>query len=317
MASENTVPGLAQTLGVEAGATVLHEDLAAAALSDGDIRTLRRRGELERIFRGAYRLPSGPVYSDARYLATVLAFADTRRHVSDPPVIAGPAAVVLHGLPLLGAPPRLVHVARAYPGGRSARGLGIPVGEVPADQLATVAGTATVRAARAALDTARLMTLEAGVVAADAALRRGLTSTDELRAVVDTLKGCRGIERARRCVELADGASESPGESWSAVVLDRLGIIRPERQQEFFDSSGLIGRSDFWWPDQQTVGEFDGRVKYGRANPTGRAPEDVLWSEKVREDRLRGIGLSIVRWTTPDLQHPHSLANRLKAALAR
>lgn len=316
MTPEEAVPDFAGRLGVAPGAPILHEDLAAATLSDADIRSMRRRNELERIFRGAYRIPDGRQYSDARYLATVLAFADARRHGSGPPVIAGPAAVVLHGLPLLGRPPRLVHVARSYSGGRAARGLGIPVGEVPTDQLVSVAGTLAVCAARAALDAARLMTLEAGVAAADAALRRGLTTADELGSVVATLKGCRGIERARRCVELADGTSESPGESWSAVVLDRLGIDRPARQQEFVDDAGLIGRTDFWWPDHQTIGEFDGRIKYGRQNPTGRAPEDVLWSEKVREDRLRAIGLAIVRWTTPDLRAPHSLAKRLAAAFA-
>src|SRR5674476_401682 len=47
------------------------------------------------------------------------------------------------------------------------------------------------------------------------------------------------------------------------------------------------GRVDFWWPGARVVGEFDGRVKYGRANPSGRPPEDVLWDEKLREDRLR------------------------------
>jgi hypothetical protein len=314
MTTERTVPDAASRLGLEPGLPVLRADLTAATLTDADIRALRRRDELERIFRGAYRVPNGPQVPDTRYLATVRAFADARRHRSVP-VIAGPAAVVLLGLPLLGTPPRYVHVARAFTGGRSARGLALPVGEVPAAQLVTVEGTVTACAARAALDTARLMSLEAGVAAADAALRRRLTTGDELAAVMATLRGTRGAARARRCVELADGRSESPGESWSAVVLDRLGIVRPERQQEFFDDDGLIGRVDFWWPGTWTGGEFDGRVKYGRLDPTGRAPEDALWAEKVREDRLRAIGLGVVRWITADLRRPPGLARRLAAAL--
>lgn len=314
MTTQRAVPDLTSRLGTEPGFPVLREDLTGAALTDADVRALRRAGELERVFRGAYRVQTGPGCPDTGYLATVRAFADPRRHRTGPPVLAGPAAVVLHGLPLLGTPPRFVHVARPYTGGRSARGLGMPVGDVPAPQLVTVAGAVAVCAARAALDTARLMSVEAGVAAADAALRRGLTTPEELAEVVTTLRGCRGAARARRCADLADARSESPGESWSAVVLDRLGILRPERQQEFADAAGLIGRADFWWPGHRTVGEFDGRVKYGRVNPTGRAPEEVLWAEKVREDRLRAVGLRVVRWTTPDLRRPLALARRLTAA---
>ena len=313
MTTQRTDPDVASRMGLPPGLPVLRADLTAATLTDADIRALRRRDELERIFRGTYRVGSGPQVPDTRYLATVRAFADARRHRAAP-VIAGPAAVVLHGLPLLGAPPRLVHVARAFTGGRSARGLAMPVGEVPADQLVTVAGTVSVCAARAALDTARLMSVEAGGAAADAALRRGLTTADELAAVVATLRGARGVARARRCVDLADGHSESPGESWSAVVLDRLGIVRPERQEPLYDRAGLIGCAGFWWPGTRTVGEFDGRVKYGRANPAGRAPLDVLWAEKVREDRLRAVGLGVVRWISADLRRPLGLARRLAAA---
>ena len=312
MTTQRTDPAAGQ-FGLPPGRPLLRTDLTAATLTDADIRALRRRDELERIFRGAYRVPSGPLVPGARYLTTVQAFADARRHRCAP-VIAGPAAVVLHGLPLLGTPPRYVHVARAFTGGRSARGRAMPVGEVPADQLVTVAGTVSVCAARAALDTARLMSVEAGVAAADAALRRGLTTASELAAVAATLRGARGAARARRCVDLADGRSESPGESWSAVVLDRLGIVRPQRQEQFFDREGMIGRADFWWPGTRTVGEFDGRMKYGRVNPTGRAPQEVLWAEKIREDRLRAIGLGVVRWITADLQRPVGLARRLAAA---
>lgn len=317
MATERALLDLVSVLGLMQGQPILREDLALATLSDADPRALRRTQALERIFRGAYRTGDRPIYADARYLTTVQAFADARRRQIDPPVIAGPAAVVLHGLPLLGTPPRYVHVARAYTGGRAARGLGMPVGEVPAAQLTSVAGLRVVCAARAALDASRLMSLEAGVAAADAALARGMTTPDELAAVVATLRGCRGAARARRCADLADGRSESPGESWSAVVLDRLGIVRPERQQVFSDAAGTIGRVDFWWPEHRTVGEFDGRVKYGRGDPAGRAPEDVLWDEKVREDRLRATGLTVVRWTTSDLRRPTNLARRLPAALHR
>jgi hypothetical protein len=41
------------------------------------------------------------------------------------------------------------------------------------------------------------------------------------------------------------------------------------------------------------VGEFDGRVKYGQSAD--------LWAEKQREDRLRALGLAVVRWVWADV----------------
>ncbi|HEY5514606.1 MAG TPA: hypothetical protein VIK12_00190 [Pengzhenrongella sp.] len=49
---------------------------------------------------------------DVHYVGTVRAFADACRHRAEAPVIARPAAAVLHGLPLLGTPPRYVRLAR-------------------------------------------------------------------------------------------------------------------------------------------------------------------------------------------------------------
>ena len=160
------------------------------------------------------------------------------------------------------------------------------------------------------------MTTTAGVAAADAALRLGLLRKDALQAALGGLHRHQGVRRARKVNELANEMSESPGESWSAVVIDALGLPRPERQQGFRDAGGFIGRVDFWWPAAGVVGEFDGRVKYGRSNPSGRAPEEVLWEEKRREDRLRARGLTVVRWTVGELVVPSRLNARLRPVLA-
>jgi hypothetical protein len=129
------------------------------------------------------------------------------------------------------------------------------------------------------------------------------------------MAGRAGVERARRAVRLADQRSESPGESWSAVVIDDLDLPAPERQHEIRARDGMVGRSDFWWADARVVGEFDGRVKYGRANPAGRAPEDVLWAEKRREDRIRATAVTVVRWTSAELSNPSRLMRMLAPAL--
>ncbi|NTV39176.1 MAG: hypothetical protein HGA51_04360 [Demequinaceae bacterium] len=99
------------------------------------------------------------------------------------------------------------------------------------------------------------------------------------------------------------------------MVIDDLGLAHPERQHEIWDGDGHVGRSDFWWAGSRVVGEFDGRVKYGRADPAGRASEDVLWAEKRREDRIRTTGVTVVRWTVAELSNPSRLMRLLVPVL--
>ena len=65
----------------------------------------------------------------------------------------------------------------------------------------------------------------------------------------------------------------------------------PEQQVKFYDRKRQIGIVDFFWDEQATVGEFDGRLKY-----TGQPNADALYEEKRREDRLRALGLEVVRF---------------------
>ena len=101
----------------------------------------------------------------------------------------------------------------------------------------------------------------------------------------------------------------------SRVVLHELGLDPEDLQTEIRDDRGLVGFTDFSWLSRHTVGEFDGRVKYGRDGST--AGRDVLWREKLREDRLRARGLEIVRWTWADLDRPEEIDRRIRAAWAR
>lgn len=130
------------------------------------------------------------------------------------------------------------------------------------------------------------------IVVLDAVLRRGI-SKDDVRAALDE-RGPRGRARAVVLIEVADGESESAGESitrWGAHV---LGAPTPVLQQEFAHDEVLRDRVDLWYPEQGVIVEFDGRVKY-----EGGAAES-LWDEKRREDRLRrrrGVnGLVRVTW---------------------
>jgi hypothetical protein len=71
-------------------------------------------------------------------------------------------------------------------------------------------------------------------------------------------------------------------------------LPRPEPQREIFGpDERLIACVDFYWEEQRTVGEFDGKIKYGRLLKPGKRIEDVIFEEKVREDALRDFGLQV------------------------
>ncbi len=95
----------------------------------------------------------------------------------------------------------------------------------------------------------------------------------------------------------------------------RAGLPAPVPQWEVSDDGGkLIGRVDFGWPELRTVGEFDGRLKYGRLLRAGQSAADAVFDEKIREDALRGQGLAVVRWTWADLDTFDAVAERLRRA---
>ena len=186
-----------------------------------------------------------------------------------------------------------------------------------ADEVVVVAGVSVTSLARTVVDLGRTLPLGQAVAAGDAARRAGLSSA-ELDEVLALAHGRPHVAAARRVVDLLDPRSESAGESASRVVLHELGIPPTSLQHEVFDASGrLIGRSDFAWEQHRTLGEFDGRVKYGRLLRPGETAADAVYREKRREDALRDQGWQVVRWSWADLLQPHLLADRLHRAFRR
>lgn len=139
----------------------------------------------------------------------------------------------------------------------------------------------------------------------------------ELATVLAGATGWPGAPGARRVIAVADGRSESVGESRSRIALRAAGLPDPVLQWRVVARDGTSMRTDFAWPQQRTVGEFDGRVKYGRLLRSGQDPGQIVFDEKRREDRLRELGLSVVRWTWADLDAFDEIAAGIRARLAR
>ncbi|MGO4189442.1 hypothetical protein [Pseudarthrobacter sp. TAF60_1] len=114
---------------------------------------------------------------------------------------------------------------------------------------------------------------------------------------------------------LADEASESAGESRSRALIHVLGFPAPVLQHTFYDSEGFIGRTDFFWPEYGVIGEFDGDAKYLDDDLLGdRTARETVLAEKKREDRLRALGYTVVRWDWKAVTNPELLAQKLQAA---
>ncbi|TKV60474.1 hypothetical protein FDO65_01840 [Nakamurella flava] len=156
------------------------------------------------------------------------------------------------------------------------------------------------------------------MVTADHALRRGLVARGQLSDSAARATRRSGVRTAHQVVAFADPGAESVGESRSRIVIDRAGLPRPELQYRVRDrQGGVLARTDFWWPEFSTVGEFDGKAKYSRVLSGGRNEADAVFAEKVREDRIRDLGLQVVRWTWSDLDDPRTLAARIRRTLDR
>ena len=214
------------------------------------------------------------------------------------------------GVPRIEAWPSVAHVITLRPVRSSSL---VSRHECEVDAYVLRSGLRVTLPARTVADLARTGSFVTALTAADFGLRHGLATRDELLDEADQIpRRARGRVRASLVAELADGRSMSAGESLSRAQMFVLNLPRPELQVRCDDEDGLVGYSDFGWDG--VVGEFDGQVKY--RVPVGASAEDaarILWSEKRREDRLRGTGVRVARWVYSEALRPQQMARRLAA----
>lgn len=285
--------------------------------TEGEIQSLRRSKTWTTLRRGVYAETAlvARAGAEARHQLMVHALMCQLTAFA---VVSHVSAAVMHGLPLLDANLASVHVTRGD-GGTSRRSAGVVhhLAALPEAHLTEVSGVPVTALTRTALDIAREASLAQGVVVADAVLRNGATR-EQLDEVLDFCRDWPGARLAAHVAGFARPGAESVGESLARVVMAAEGLPEPQLQVEVFDADGLVGRVDFLWEEQGTVGEFDGRVKYGPgADLDPDEMSDVLWREKRREDRLRAAGFEVVRFTWGDCLRQGVIGERVRRAFAR
>ena len=300
--------------------------LLANGASVGLVRTQLESGNLLRLRRGVY-LAASAWPPDAGDRHVVLARAE---------VVANPAAVISHQsaaqyweLPTPGFVAWSDRpVAVTFPAGRphSARSGTSEhhVADLPPEHLTRDAcGYTVTTLARTAVDLARGLELPAALVILDAASRKlceryvalprrsdyanprlAEAARDELRRV-SRLRPGPGLSSA---VDLAEPARESAAESLSSGHFELAGLPRPRCQARLVTPRGTF-YPDFYWEEQNLVGECDGAVKYGRA--------DAYEHEKEREQVLRDAGHRMVHWLAKEIMtRPDEVVARVARQLS-
>jgi hypothetical protein len=284
-------------------------ELRDAGYTDGDLDRMRRRGALTAVRRGMYVEGAPPDDPAARHALLVRAAVVG---LDESAVVSHVSAAVMHGLPVWGLPLDVVQVTRdrSRSGARCGRRVHVHCAPLSAAEIVTVAGVRCTSLSRTVVDIGRSVPLEQAVVSADAALRSGLDRPALAQALLRA-KGWEGVPAARRVAAFADGGSESVGESRSRVAIAAAGLPPPTLQWpvRYGNSTAY---TDFAWVEHRTVGEFDGRVKYGRALRPDQSVGDVVYAEKLREDAIRAQAWEVVRWTWPDLDDFGSTAARIR-----
>ena len=302
------------------GGVFLRRQALAHGYSPDETRLALRRREWTRVRHGAYADTTSyeQLSAEDRYRLRVRA---VMLAIEEPAVASHHSSAAMWGLPLWGTDLALVHVTRRRDfGARTQAYVKHHTTTLPDEICATVESLAVTSLERTAVDVGREYGYEAGVVCADAALRAG-ADPGQLRAVMAQLREWPGACAAAAAVAVADGGAESPGESRSRVLVLEAGLPTVSTQAWIADGE-FSARVDMVVKCCNLVIEFDGRSKYERrAAPTESrlADGDLVWAEKLREDRLRELGFEVVRLVWADLAEPRRslAARRLQEAAER
>jgi len=287
----------------------LTRDLYGCGYDRHGVTALVRAQHVVRVRAGAFVEGARHRDSDAvnRHLLEARAVA---RSLGEGYAVSHLSAVATLGLPVVTSDIGRVHVSHVGKGkSRQDRRRHVHP-TVSSQEVIAYGGVLVVNPALAVIQMASCDGLRAGIIAADAALARRLVTAGDLAHALAS-SGLTG--ESARAVEMADGRSESPGESWSRLVFAGLGLPAPELQAEIRDVGGrLVGRVDFLFRAQRLIVEFDGLVKYD-----GAGGRQALIAEKRREDALRALGYQVVRLTWRDLHDPALVGRMVREAFSR
>ena len=228
--------------------------------------------------------------------------------------------VLAHGMVTWGIDLSQVHVTRLDRGaGRTEGDVVHHQGSAGPEEVEEVNGLRVFPADRCVVEAATLATPEQSLVMFDSFLHLELGEHHDLRGRFDRMQRWRGTRHLHLPIRMADGRADGPGESRGRWLFWASGLPAPELQYEVRRADGtLVGICDWAWRDLGVLGEFDGRVKYGRLLKPGESAGDAVFREKRREDEIREItGWPMVRLIWSDYGAAGATAARIQRLMDR
>ncbi|KQW49320.1 hypothetical protein ASC77_11600 [Nocardioides sp. Root1257] len=278
---------------------IRRRQVLAAGMTVQQIATLVRGREWVVIRRGVYTTRAHWESLDRYVGRPQLEVWAAVLQMQTPHIVSHDSAAYLHRLPILEAKPRLVHITRIGAlGGRTRHGVKHHKAPVRTERIEFIDDHPVLDLPRTVADIGREHGLRHAAVAANSALRRGV-SRNALREAVAEMRCWPYVTVPRLAVEWADGRCENPGEDLTMLMLKQLGLGLVHAQ------FGIQERGRVAWVDFRIgrhLVEFDGRHKYQRDADGGyadRPAEEVVLDEKNRQDWLCGfkLGMSRVIWS--------------------
>lgn len=288
-----------------------------------------KRGGLVRVRRGAYVRSAYWAELNERQRHGLQAAALVNA-AKTPPLFNAQTAALLWGLGIVGVPKRLCTVTDDPRGGRSKHGIRRSLGSLDSG-VAQLGAFRVTDKVRTTMELAATLNFAEALAVVDSSRRNQRwgdafeaddwnkdkawgppASVDELADAASALTSFSRKRRAESILDLSSNKSESVGESMSRAQMILLNFPVPSLQGSFTLGNGRTARTDFWWPELNLVGEFDGQEKYLRHGLRGNQTiQQAVMAEKARENGLRALGLTVVRWDWSDMMNPRVFARIL------
>ncbi len=288
------------------------QQAAAVGVTHRRLRDLLERGAIRRLLRGVYVGAGVPDSLALRRDAVRLV-------VPEGAVVTDRIAGWLHGAPRILAPdsdlevPDLSVFHRGR--GRRLRNPLVDSGQrtMPSRHVMSLGGLDVTTPLRTAWDLGRLLPRTQAIAGLDSMSALGLFGREELIAGVEQFRGYRGVRQLRALAPLADGRSQSPGESGLRLLwCECEDLPRPELQIPVLGPHGATFYLDLGLPDLLYAAEYDGAAFH---DETAR-PRDE-WRRRVL--REQGWVIDVLRAEDvygPDPAAPGILRAGVRRAVA-
>lgn len=286
---------------------------------DRDVAAAVRVRLWHRIRRGYYTFTDLWCALDEVGRHVVLTHAVTHSLGRDKVAASHVSGCALHGIDIWGVDLSRVHVTRLDGGPGRVEGDVVHHEGVCLDSEVTdIDGVLVLLPARCAIEAGSRATNEQALVLFDSLLHRECATVEELMEQFTLMQRWPFVRHLQIPIRMADPRAASVGETRGRWLFRCSHIPAPELQYEVRNRDGvLLGTTDWAWPQHGALGEFDGKIKYGRLVRPDQQPGDVVFAEKQREELLcRVSGLPrMIRLVWDDLAYPRLTSARVLRSL--